>query len=63
MKISGVYINEFFYEKSLYKVFVFLKFVWNGRFEPKKNFDFGLIMSFRANFGVVRDYRYILQNI
>jgi hypothetical protein len=54
---------SFFYEKSLYKVFVFPKFAWNGRFEPKRNFNFGLIMSFRANFWVVRGYRYVLQNI
>jgi hypothetical protein len=33
-----------------------LTLAWNNRSKPEKNFSFGLIMGFRANFFVVRRY-------
>jgi hypothetical protein len=39
-----------------------LKLTWNNRSEPENNFDFRLIIDFRVNFWIVRDYKYILQD-
>ena len=39
-----------------------LKLTWNNISETENNFDFRLIIDFRVNFWIVRDYKYILQD-
>lgn len=55
MKTSGFSVNEFLLMRKVCTTCLFsLKLAYNDRFEPKSNFDFGLILGFRANFYVVR---------
>jgi hypothetical protein len=58
-----VLMSVFFYEDSLLRMLFSLTLAWNDRFKPEKNFSFGLIMGFRANFFVVRRYECVLQGI
>jgi hypothetical protein len=51
LKTNDVGVNEcFFYEDSLFRMLFSLTLDWNDRTKPEKNFSFGLIMGFGANF-------------
>jgi hypothetical protein len=51
MKTSDFGVNEFLLMGKVNTTCLFsLKLAKNNRFEPKRNFDFRLIVGFRANF-------------
>jgi hypothetical protein len=68
--ISAIKIGDFdvniwvsFNVYNLYKVLFFLKLAWNYGFEPKNNFDFGLIVGFGDKFWVDKGYKHVLQSV
>jgi len=54
-------LKNFFYEKSLSKMFSPFKLAWNNSSQSQIfDFNFRFIMNFKAKFLVIKNYEYIL---
>jgi hypothetical protein len=62
-KTNDFGVTEFLLMGRVYPRCSPLKLAWNGISKPEKNFGFRLIVGFRANFWIVRSYKYILQGV